>query len=692
MAGDSEAGKSSIMYAIAWALYGGQATKNVNTLGHKGAEVTFEGFGLTATRAKNPERFTCGGLADEAAQKHVESALNMSWDQFKASSFVEQKLKGSLLSLAPAEQLKFVQKLAYGDDDPELYRAKIYSFMKTQEESLGKIEAAIAALVAQKESLELTLATTPIIRPEAQGEALCLKTKVSGLNDQLDLLKAEARQLQTKLSTLNSELSHPGRLLGSQIENINTQLSKLNIELVDAMGQTPPVLPTHASMIEVQRRLELCAKQKMWLSQETTLKNVAATIIVLEEGTPVSVIEQEMAKREKSIAEKLQWFVTEADLVKEEIRKAKESLDVLECPACKTALRRSADGRLVHATDATTNAKEVIAGLTRRLSSIENDAGNTAKDLKEVTNVLRAAMSLGAAPLPAATTVERVQTAVDKLNATLAAYNSASVIAQNQKKEVQRVESVIKTLETQLAKLNASKVELRIEDEVRTDIDRTQRCQKQNQDLTDTITAERDAANTRFQDLQREIASYAKRTALEEQLQSLMRSIEQKEAERAGIQEEYTAGVRLKNLSDLAATEAVAGILDAINTNARTYTDQLFPDCGTSIRLLNEKVNKTDGKSVAKFSLAIEHKGIKYDSLDEFSGGAENRAMLAFQLAISDLYNSPVLLLDEPLTGVHESLRNDILAMLQEVGQRKLVLVIEHGACDSAFSDIINVK
>jgi ABC-type Mn2+/Zn2+ transport system ATPase subunit len=47
--------------------------------------------------------------------------------------------------------------------------------------------------------------------------------------------------------------------------------------------------------------------------------------------------------------------------------------------------------------------------------------------------------------------------------------------------------------------------------------------------------------------------------------------------------------------------------------------------------------------------------------------------------------------LDEPLTGVHDTLRNDIYELLREVAQNKCVLVIEHDASDHLFDFSIDI-
>ena len=143
----------------------------------------------------------------------------------------------------------------------------------------------------------------------------------------------------------------------------------------------------------------------------------------------------------------------------------------------------------------------------------------------------------------------------------------------------------------------------------------------------------------------------------------------------------------LKKMSDEAVLSAVGSVVNSINSHLKQYVDIVFPEGGTQIYLMNESFTKKDERR-AKMGLKVIHRGLEM-SLDDFSGGAENRATLATQLAISDLFGSPILMLDEALTGSHPDLRDSIIDHLRTVGQSKLVLVVEHGVSDSLFDDVI---
>jgi ABC-type branched-subunit amino acid transport system ATPase component len=58
---------------------------------------------------------------------------------------------------------------------------------------------------------------------------------------------------------------------------------------------------------------------------------------------------------------------------------------------------------------------------------------------------------------------------------------------------------------------------------------------------------------------------------------------------------------------------------------------------------------------------------------------------------LSDLFNSPILLLDEAFAGAHTELKNDCIESLRSVASRKLVVIVEHGLDDGLFDEVIYV-
>lgn len=691
LAGDSGAGKSSMMYAIAWALYGQQATKNVTTLGHKGAEVVLHWNGLSVTRAKNPERLTANEAVDEAAQKRIESTMEMTWEQFAASSFIQQGMRESLLSLTPADQLRFVQRLAFGAEDPDTYRDRIYAEMKSLEESIGKHDAAIAALEGQRAAIQASLATLP-----AGASPFELKVTQADLTDKETALKAELavdkkryQDCSKRMEQLQAEKSHPDRRLGDVLITLRNEVVAREQELAEA-HETPSAIPmTTEEQDDLRRKLDMCARQRMYLSNLATIERELSTLGVCG---PLDTAKKELEVRLHAEKVSLDDLMYMSDNHKANIQKIKDSVDVLTCPACSAPLRRSPQGQLVHAHTTVSFDSAMLAEEQAALRKVTEDAKRVADKIKAIEVVLRA--DPGQPPLPKASTLEIVQQVTGKIEAKLSEHQKAVAANAARNAKICQCEKTVASAKVKLA--DAQKrfdaTTLREESLINAEL-RSVEADRElvNSDIMSTEQA-LSSIVAQIRETQGKLADAQKEATLREQLQSCEASIALKTRERDAVQSQHTAAVRLKNLSDVAATECVASILDSINANAKYYLDLLFPDQGTSIRILNEKENKTDGKKKAQFSVSIVHRGLEYGALSELSGGEQSRACLAFQLAISDLYNSPILLLDEPFAGVHPTLRDECLEVLREVGQKKLILMAEHGAPDSSFDASVVVK
>ena len=60
------------------------------------------------------------------------------------------------------------------------------------------------------------------------------------------------------------------------------------------------------------------------------------------------------------------------------------------------------------------------------------------------------------------------------------------------------------------------------------------------------------------------------------------------------------------------------------------------------------------------------------------SGGELARVILAFTLALSEMFNTPLILLDECTASLDESLSTTIINSIKENFSNKLVIVISH--------------
>lgn len=182
----------------------------------------------------------------------------------------------------------------------------------------------------------------------------------------------------------------------------------------------------------------------------------------------------------------------------------------------------------------------------------------------------------------------------------------------------------------------------------------------------------------------------AKRSSIEDQIAQLKSKLVSLTAEKDECVAVYEGTLELKAASERCQMEAVAGVVDSINIAAKDFLDLLFPDDACTVSLLPYKQTK-DASVKAKFSTVIHYKGCEYTDIDEVSGGEYDRIVLAYQLALNSIYNSPILLLDEAFTAVEEELFLIAMDALKVVAKEKLILVISHGANQGVFDQVIEV-
>jgi len=151
----------------------------------------------------------------------------------------------------------------------------------------------------------------------------------------------------------------------------------------------------------------------------------------------------------------------------------------------------------------------------------------------------------------------------------------------------------------------------------------------------------------------------------------------------------YAAALILKNKILEAESIAITNIIETINNYARNYLDCFFVDNPISVQLQPFK----ESKKVVKpsINILIEYKSMECD-LSMLSGGELSRITLAYTLALSEIFNTPVLLLDECTSSLDQDLTNIVFDGIRNNFNGKLVLIIAHQVISGTFDNIISLK
>lgn len=217
--GESGVGKSTILQAIFWALYG--SMRGIyNNSGHiKKCSVTLVINGITIYRQKKPEllRVTYDGkdYEDAVGQQILDQTFGnrILW---KACSYVEQKERCSLLSGTAAERLALLNMLSFNMDDPKEYIEKIDNKLKEINKNFIELQATFTAeLNIFIQQITLRPVTIQLSNEEIQS----LQNNIIVNEGDLPKLYQEVLSHERNIGSYN--------MLQSQITMYNDQLKSL---------------------------------------------------------------------------------------------------------------------------------------------------------------------------------------------------------------------------------------------------------------------------------------------------------------------------------------------------------------------------------------------------------------------------------------------------------------------------------
>jgi exonuclease SbcC len=155
---------------------------------------------------------------------------------------------------------------------------------------------------------------------------------------------------------------------------------------------------------------------------------------------------------------------------------------------------------------------------------------------------------------------------------------------------------------------------------------------------------------------------------------------------------QYGAATILKDKILEAESIAMLNVISSINTHSQVYLDSFFPDNPISVKLVTFKETKK-GKNVTKkpqINLQIEYKGMECD-LTSLSGGEMSRVILAFAMALGEMFNTPMMLLDECTASLDQDLTSEVMDGIRDNFNGKLVLIIAHQTVKGCYNKVIEI-
>ena len=155
------------------------------------------------------------------------------------------------------------------------------------------------------------------------------------------------------------------------------------------------------------------------------------------------------------------------------------------------------------------------------------------------------------------------------------------------------------------------------------------------------------------------------------------------------IKNKYNASKLLLEKIIEAEYISMVNIVDNINLYSQNYLDSFFPDNPITVNLSCFKETKKNSKP--QINIEISYKGMDCD-INSLSGGETSRVILAFTLALGEMFNTPLLMLDECTASLDSESTSIVFDTIKENFKNKSVLVVAHQCTEGIFDKIIKIN
>lgn len=692
--GQNGAGKTSILTAVMFALYGVRPKGiNVSALRKIGSEaeecsvsVVFTHLGqqveiireLKGTNNRVVVNIYVDGQAETvtsvgAADKWMTKRLGIDPDGFLTAFVVRQKELDSFVRADPAERKRIIEKLAGVET--------INQALKSAREDEKDSKKTVDLLPGSQEQVDSAGSEVDYYTEVASETEAALNTARETLN----ALNSERAQLNTTLQELRNHARELDRLnstidrLEREIPDLEAQIARVDYirevseeDNVESLREkyrtlTEEVNDLRAKQAQVAHELQQLTNRKQQLT--SAVDKSREEITALRSKTEGRTTESVQAEIDTATEQNNQHRATISQLTAQNAE-LEESIRMLEgtadCPTCKTQLSNPA--ALINQFKATiASNNETLAELTTKMGEFVNVKAVAATQLKELTRLEQMGDALSAAEHE----LTEVETKLNSIPSTVELETKLNKLVKEQERVVELGSkartlvqdrtlhaSLIQKRETALHELAESKVtKERVEKSFKaSDYEKAEsqlNAMGYEYDKTakevNELTSKNTEANVRFQTAR----------------QNYTRVYEQWEKKK-GLQEAHASKTLTTDMLEKFRKDVVSSIAPELSDYATELISSMTNGDFTEIKLDDDfKASLVDAQGVER-------------PVAWLSGGEESAVALALRLGVAALItggNSELLWLDEPLTAQDKDRRASILSMIRSLPTKQILLI-----------------
>ncbi len=743
--GKSGQGKTTILDAISWCLLGKQ--RNVLTRGEKKCSVmlnlsTPQGL-LSLTRTKLPSRLVISlpdgrMLEDDAAQEYVYQLIG--GENFELTSYMLQKGTTQFFTLPAAEKRKFIESLSKQHNNLEQVKERVQTRIKELKANLAKHQTLLDYTRASKpmQAKEVDLLGLEYACDLELSERLLQKTEEEYTRQHAVLKGILAEYLREmsnrkKAESEKVELESVIKMLTSQLENTSSRLSTLDYSSLSHVEQQLLLGQQHtehqkkkAELLQAKKNYEDVVKQEEAALRERIeqLESQLQPESSLQENPELKKRYQDLLKH-RDLTSRLPAEVN-LDSQKELVSRLKEIQQrktVVGCPHCSKGLVlrvnavAKADGKPL-----TEEEKKLVGSLPeeeKKLLLLEKKSAVREQILQELSEIQLSPQAeeeynREREQLQQSKTVREknafIRSQLESLKKTTAKDKFLSLRKQYEKelevfksmpkgeaienleqlalqvKELSRVKMEAENLERELSRLNqkilATQQSLSRLPAMKESVsaEEVERVQQKSREMEEKLLGLK-----QMREKLTKVEEYAKRRR---EYKNWEQSVK-KQAELVEItgQELVSLETFLRKITE-AETKCLEETIRVLNRKVQEYLDKFFPDDPIRMELATEKESKKSVKT--EIALKVLYKSEECD-LSSLSGGEYDRCALAFLLAVNEVCSSPLLILDESIGSLDMTNAENVLEVLKETVQEKVVILVQHQATCGSYDHVVRV-
>lgn len=168
-------------------------------------------------------------------------------------------------------------------------------------------------------------------------------------------------------------------------------------------------------------------------------------------------------------------------------------------------------------------------------------------------------------------------------------------------------------------------------------------------------------------------------------------SIEKLEEDEKGCRDRLSAVNTLKEKILEAEAISMETVINSINTHAQLYLEKFFDQSISAFIQSFKNVKSKINSEKPQINLAIEYREVECD-FSTLSGGERSRVSLAFTLSLNEIFNCPIILLDESLASLDQENVNRVTHCIREMYKGQMVIFICHNVISGFFDKVISLE